>query len=589
MAFDAGMLACTLSELRRSALGARIEKVYQPERDEIVLQMRSFEGGRRLLINAGSGNPRIGFTEAQKENPQNPPMFCMLLRKHLQGAKLVEISQVPFDRVAFLGFDTRDEMGFDCRRYLIAELMGKYSNLIFADGEKKIVTALRTTDFSLDSLRQLLPGMRYTLPPAQEKKNPLCVSREDFRRLCEAASPDQRCDQFLVNTFMGTAPVVAREICFCATGHTDTPLRYCFEEDLWREFSLVVDRIRNERFDPCMVVDGEKGVEYSYLPLTQYGHMERREFSGAGKLLDAYFDARDRDRRVHQRASDLLRLLTNAETRIRRKIELQRGELRDCEQGAKYKKYGDLITAHIYHLSRGDREAIFEDYEDLREDGSFGQIRVELDTRLSPAANAQRYYKKYNKAKTAKVELAKQIALGEEELSYLASVTESLGRAESPSDLMEIREELYRSGYASRMKAFTAQKSHKPTVLQFVTPDGMRVLCGKNNVQNEYITHRLAEKHDYWFHAKKTAGSHVLLVTEGREPTDGDFTAAAEIAAYYSKAEGDHVAVDYTLAKHVKKPAGGKPGLVIYHTNWTAYVTPKGEKIAAMRQKDGAK
>ena len=584
MAFDAGMLTCALSEIRRCATGARIEKVYQPERDEIVLQMRSFEGGRRLMINAGSGNPRIGFTETQKENPQNPPMFCMLLRKYLQGAKLTEISQASFDRVAFLGFDTRDEMGFDCRRYLIAELMGKYSNLIFADGEKKIITALRTTDFSLDSMRQLLPGMKYTLPSVQDKENPLLVTQEQFHARYEAWPGDRGCDKFIVGSFMGVAPVVAREITFRATGHTDTPLRYCFEDDIWREFSSVVNCIRTEQFSPCMIVEGEKGVEYSFLPLTQYGNLECKSFEEPGKLFDTYFEARDRAQRVHQRAADILRLVTNAEARIRRKLELQRGELKDCEQGAEYKKYGDLITANIYRLSRGDREALFDDYEDMREDGSFGQIRVELDSRLSPAANAQRYYKKYNKAKTAKVELTKQIALGEEELSYLASVLESLGRAESPSDLLEIRDELYRSGYASRMKTYAAHKNHKPVVLQFVTPDGMRVLCGKNNVQNEYITHKLAEKHDYWFHAKQTPGSHVLLVTEGREPTDLDFTTAAEIAAYYSKAEGDNVAVDYVLAKHVKKPAGSKPGFVIYHTNWTAYVTPNGEKIAALRK-----
>ena len=584
MAFDAGMLACALSELRQAALGARIEKVYQPERDEIVLQMRSFEGGRRLLINAGSGNPRIGFTETQKENPQNPPMFCMLLRKYLQGAKLCEVSQASFDRVAFLGFDTRDEMGFACRRYLIAELMGKYSNLIFADGEKKIITALRTTDFSPDSLRALMPGMTYSLPPAQGKENPLTATEERFRALLGSAPAERGGDKFLVGAFSGIAPVVAREIVFRATGHTDTPLQYCFADDLWREFSAVADRIREERFTPCLILNGEKPVEYSFFPLTQYGGAECREPGSAGKLFDAYFETRDKETRVHQRASDILRLLTNAEARLRRKLELQRGELADCEKGAEYKKYGDLITANIYRLNRGDRIAEFEDYEDYREDGTFGKLRVELDSRLSPAANAQRYYKKYNKAKTAKVELTRQIALGEEELDYLYTVFEALTRAETPADLLEIRDELYRSGYASRMKAYTAHKSHDPVVMQFTTPDGMRVLCGKNNLQNEYITHRLAAKTDYWFHAKQVPGSHVLLVTDGKEPTDLDFTTAAEIAAHYSKAEGANIAVDYTLAKHVKKPAGAKPGFVIYHTNWTAYVTPNAEAIAALRR-----
>ncbi len=583
MAFDAGMLACTLSELKQAALGARIEKVYQPERDEIILQMRSFEGGRRLLINAGSGNPRIGFTEIPKENPQNPPMFCMLLRKYLQGAKLTEVCQASFDRVAFLGFETRDEMGFECRRYLIAELMGKYSNLIFADGNKKIITALRTADFSLDSVRQLIPGMTYVLPPAQDKENPLTVTEERFVELWQQAPEERGCDKFLVGSFMGVAPVVAREMVYRATGHTDTPLRYCFVDDLWREFSAVMDRIREERFEPSLILAEGKAVEYSFFPLTQYGDAECRAMEGVGKLFDHYFETRDRAQRVHQRAADLLRLVTNAEARIRKKIELQRGELADCKQGTLYKKYGDLITANIYRLNRGDSRALFEDYETMREDGSFDMVEVALDSRLSPAANAQRYYKRYNKAKNAKVELTRQIELGEGELAYLATVLEALERAESPGDLLEIRDELYRSGYASRMKNYTVRKSHAPAVMSFRTPDGMKVLCGKNNLQNEHITHKLAEKHDYWFHAKAVAGSHVLLVTEGREPTDGDFTAAAQIAAFYSKAEGDKIAVDYLLAKHVKKPAGAKPGFVIYHTNWTAYVTPDGEKIASWR------
>ena len=584
MAFDAGMLRCTLSELRKTALGARIEKVYQPERDEILLQMRSFEGGKRLLINAGSNNARIGFCEIPKENPQNPPMFCMLLRKYLQGAKLVEIEQADFDRVAFLGFDTRDEMGFECRRYLIAELMGKYSNLIFADGEKRIITALRTTDFSFDSVRQLIPGMVYSLPSA-DKINPRYITQEDFLSLIENAPRERACDKLIVSSFMGVAPVVAREIVYRATGHTDTPVGYCFADDLWREFERFQSILNSEDFSPCLILNGEEIVEYSFLPIDQYGSYERRDFESAGALLDAYFASRDNKQRVHQRASDILKLLTNAEARIRKKLELQRTELSECDEGEKYRKYGDLITANLYRLPQKTSIAELEDYEEMDEEGNCPTLRIELDSRLSPSANAQRFYKKYAKTKTARVELTRQIELGEGELEYIYTVFEALTRAESPADLMEIRDELYRSGYASRMKSYASHKQKAPVVMQFVTPDGMRVLCGKNNLQNEYITHKLAEKHDYWFHARQTPGSHVLLVTEGREPTDLDFTTAAEIAAHYSKAEGANIGVDYLLARHIKKPAGSKPGFVIYHTNWTAYVTPDAEKIAAMRVK----
>ena len=585
MAFDAGMLACTLAELRKTALGARIEKVYQPERDEIVLQMRSFEGGKRLLINAGSNNPRIGFSEIQKENPQNPPMFCMLLRKYLQGAKLVEIDQADFDRIAFLGFETRDEMGFECRRYLIVELMGKYSNLIFADGDKKIITAMRTSDLSFDSVRQLLPGMVYELPSAMGKINPLHVTEEEFLAFVTNSPRERACDKLLVAIFMGVAPVVAREIVFRATGHTDTPVGYCFADDLWKEFSRVAEAIKNSVFAPCLVQNGEESVEYSFIPISQYGSYEVKSFESAGALLDAYFASRDNKQRVHQRASDVLRLLTNAETRIRKKLELQRSELKACDEGETYRKYGDLITANLYRLPKKADLVELEDWESMDEEGNCPTLRIELDSRMSVSANAQRFYKKYAKSKTAKVELAKQIEIGESELEYIYTVFESLTRAESPADLSEIRDELFRSGYASRMKNYSAHKQKAPVVMQFETPDGMRVLCGKNNIQNEYITHRLAEKQDYWFHARKTPGSHVLLVTEGREPTDLDFTTAAEIAAYYSKAEGDNIAVDYLLARHVKKPAGSKPGFVIYHTNWTAYVTPNADKIAALRKK----
>lgn len=586
MAFDAGMLCCSLLELKKTALGARIEKVYQPERDEILLQMRSFEGGKRLLINAGSNNPRICFTETIKENPQNPPMFCMLLRKYLQGAKLTEITQADFDRVAFLGFDTRDEMGFECKRYLIAELMGKYSNLIFADGNKRIITALRTTDFSFDSARQLISGVTYTLPSVQGKVNPLCITKNEFLSILADAQKEKPCDKFLVSTFMGLSPVVAREIVFAATGHTDTPIEHCFGEDIYKSFLEITDTIKEQRFSPCLILNGEESVEYSFIPLRQYGKYERKDFSSAGKLLDAYFVSRDNRQRVRQRASDVLRLLTNAENRIKKKLELQRSELKACEDGDTYRKYADLITANIYRLQKKSSLAELEDYESMDEEGNCPILRIELDPRLSPAANAQRYYKKYAKSKTAKIELAKQIKLGEEELEYIYTVFDALTKSESPADLIEIRDELYRSGYASKMKSYAASHKQKnPTVIEFETPDGMKVLCGKNNLQNEYITHRIAQKQDYWFHAKHSHGSHVLLVTDGKEPTDLDFTTAAEIAAYYSGAEGANIAVDYTLAKHVKRVAGAKPGFVIYHTNWTAYVTPNADKIAALRKK----
>ena len=586
MAFDAGMLACVISEIKKTALGARVEKVFQPERDEIVLQIRSFEGGRRLLINAGSNNPRVGFTETQRENPMTPPMLCMLLRKHLQGAKLADVRQEGFERVVTFEFETRDEMGFSCRRYLVAEVMGKYSNLMFTDEDGKVISVLRPVDFTTSGLRQVLPGMKYELPPKQEKQNPLEETEEGFAHRFSRANPDASCDRYVSATYLGISATVSREIAYRANQELDRTVGQTDVKKLSRAFFEVVHGIREATFSPCMVLDGEKPVEYAFCALTHYGDLTVKPYDSASRLLDAFFGTRDRETHIKQRAADVLRILTAADTRIRTKLELQRGELADCEQGADSKKKADLITANLYQLSRGMTRVELTDYEDYREDGSFGVCVIELDSRLSPAANAQRFYKKYNKSKTAKVELTKQIQLGETELQYLDSVFDALTHAETAADLAEIREELYRSGYASRMKNYTAaRKVSNPTVAEFRTTNGYRVFCGKNNIQNEYITHKLAGKNDYWFHVKNLPGSHTVMICNGEEPPEQDFTDAAEIAAAFSKgADGQNVEVDYTLVRNVKKPAGGKPGLVIYHTNWSCIVTPNAERVARLRR-----
>lgn len=586
MAFDAGFLAAVAEELRRVALGARIEKVYQPERDAVVLQMRTFAGGKRLLINAGSANPRIGFSEIPMENPQNPPLFCVLLRKHLSGAKLLSVEQAGFERVVTLRFETRDEMGYTCERCLWAEVMGKYSNLIFTDGEGKILAVLRPVDFTTSSLRQVLPGMRYELPPPQNKENPLEVSREAFLAL-SAAGGERPADKWLTATFLGVSAAVAREIVYRTAGEVDTPLSALDREALADCFLKIYGDVREGRFAPAMALDDkDKPLEYAFLPLTQYGPC--RGFESASALLDLWFGTRDQEARVHQRAADVLKLLSNARTRISHKLELQRGELALCEQGEEYKRIGDLIVSNCYQLQRGAGRVTLTDYNDYREDGTFGTVEVELDTRLSPTANAQRYYKKYNKSKTAKVELAKQIAIGEAELAYLATVQTALDTAENPTDLLEIREELARAGYASRSKhALPGKKSGTATFAEYVTTNGYRVLCGKNNLQNEHITHKIAERGDFWFHAKNVPGSHVVMLLEGKEEPDAvDFTEAASIAALYSAAAGAPLTeVDYTTVRNLKKAPGGKPGFVIYHTNWSAVVSPDKEAIARLRKK----
>lgn len=589
MAFDAGMLACVIHELKTVAQGGRIEKIYQPERDEIVLQMRTLAGGKRLLINAGSNCPRIGFTAAQRENPMQAPMFCMLLRKHLTGACLAEIEQMGFERVAKLTFDTRDEMGFECKKYLIAEVMGKYSNLIFCNDQMKVVAALKTVDFTTSSLRQVLPGMTYELPPAQNKLDPTATTAEEFSARFEDFPSEKSAEKFITATYLGIATTVAREIVARACGRFDACLYEVSADKLYDEFSRVFSDMASGDFEPTVILENGSPIEYSFINLAYYGNgFEYKHFDSPSEALDLYFASRDREIRVRQRAADVLRLLTNAESRLTKKIEAQEGELADCEQGEQYKTYGDLITANIYKLKRGDKQVELTDYEKWNEErGDFDTTVISLDERLSPAANAQRYYKLYNKSKTAKVELARQLEIARDELEYIYSVFDALTKAETTADLSEIRDELYRSGYASKMKGYAAPKKQAtPVIAEYITTNGYRVLCGKNNYQNEYITHKLAERHDYWFHAKNMAGSHVLLITNGEEPPAEDFTDACEIAAYYSKAKGTSgVEVDYLFARGVKKVSGAKPGFVIYHNNWSAFVTPDEEKIKKMRKK----
>lgn len=585
MAFDAGMLACAACEIKKSAQGGRVEKIFQPERDEIIIQLRTTLGGRKILINAGSNNPRICYSALAMENPAVAPNFCMLLRKHLNGSKLTDIVQQGFERSVWLSFECRDEMGFECTKYLIAEVMGKYSNLIFTDGGLKVIGALRPVDFTTSSRRQVLPGMKYELPPTQDKADPLLCGREEFLSAYESAPAEQKAEKFITDTYLGISSAVAREMVYRATRHTDTPVKYCAAEDIWRAFNDIMNAVRGEKYDPTLVIVDGRMAEYAFTDLSQYGPgAERRHFESAGELLDTYYGERDRDTRIKQRAADILRLISAAEARISRKLEHQREELAECARGDEYKRDGDLVTSNMYAIEKGAGYVTLTDYSDMRADGSYAARVVKLDPHLSPAENAQLLYRKYNKAKHAKVELARQIEMGESELNYLSSVLDALGHAETADDLEEIRDELYKSGYASKMKGYAAPKKKKPAVMTFITSGGYTVMCGRNNVQNEYITHQLADRNDYWFHVKGRPGSHAVLVTAGREPGEIDFTQAARIAALYSSAAGgQNVPVDYTRVRNLKKVPGGKPGFVIYHTNWTAYVTPDRDEAKRLR------
>ncbi len=582
MAFDAGMLRLVVNEIKN--LGeCKVEKVYQPSNDEIVLMLHSIKKNVRLLINAGSNYPRINITETQSENPQKAPMLCMLLRKHIGGGKMTNVKCLGYERVCELEFDAYDEMGFRVKKYLICEIMGKYSNIILTDSMGKILALLKTVDFTTSDKRQLLVGMKYELPPRQDKLDTLEVTKEAFIQALDRAPAEMKCDKFISSSFLGIASSTARQLAFEATKDSETQLFNVEKQTLCATFLNFTEKMRNMELKPYLITD-ENGApfEFSYLPLEYLGaKYKSEEYESFSKLIDAYYSKKGQNERIRQKSTDILRLLTNAEARITRKIALQSEELLQCEEAEKYRIMADLITANLHMIRKGSLCAKVVNYYDEE----CPMIDVPLDEKLSPTQNAQKYYKRYNKLKKAKIELAKQMEIAKNELVYISTVFDSLTKAEKENDLLQIRDELFHSGYASKMKNYSQVKQGAPQPLKFKTSGGYTVLCGKNNVQNDYITTKLAEKTDWWFHVKNLPGSHVLMQCNGEEPGEKDFTEAAEIAAYYSKAEGNNIAVDYTNAKHVKKPAGSKPGYVIYHVNWTAYVTPNEKKVQKMLQK----
>ncbi len=583
MAFDAWMMRATLTEIKAEFPDAKIEKVLQPRNDEIDLVIHSGKTSRRLVFNVGPNAPRLQLSDAVKENPLKAPMFCMFLRKHLTGGRIVSVSQPGLDRIAVFTISCYDEMGFLTEKKLVCEIMGKYANLIMLDSEDKVVNALKIIDFSASTVRQVLPGLKYQIPAMQEKLNPIEVSRSVFMQSLADFPSARTAEKFITGVFCGISTQIAHEITYRASGKIDTPIEEIdpvrFANIFFEWQKLLID----ENYLPTLVCDKEgKPIDYSYMDITYLGKssVDIQHFSSLRELFDLYFAEKDRLCRIHQRAHDLVSLLSNATARTERKLALQKEALIDSERGEEYKKYGDLITANIYRLERGMESFSAVDYYDE----SCPEIEIKLDPRLDPSRNAQKMYKLYNKSKTAKQVLSEQIATWERELVYLDSVRAFLDRAESEQDLVEIRDELYRAGYASKLSGYKPQKQTKLRPMQYKTSGGYPLLVGRNNVQNDELTFRIAEKQDIWFHVKDVPGSHVIMVTDGEEPSERDYTEAAELAAHYSKATGHLVAVDYTAVKNVKKPQGAKPGFVIYKTNYTAYVKPK---LSVEELKDG--
>lgn len=562
MPFDGGMTSAVAHEILKASLGAKIEKVYVPCKDELVLLLHTKDGSYRLSLCASAHTPRINFTKIVKENPKEPSAFCMQMRKHLTGARIVDVQQIEFDRIIKIVLSTVDELGFPAQKHLYCEIMGKHSNIILTNENEKIINVIKTVDFTTSSKRQLLPGMTYSLPPSQGKKHPLLETRDGF--MASVSAKGDIDDAFLMQTYQGISPLISRELFALAHGE---------REKLWFYFSGYAANAKEGKLTPYMLKDASgKICDFTVMPISQYGKEHSScEYPSFGELIDAFYEGKEKTERIKQLAKDVFNILSNAEARLKKKIASQKQELIECAEMDKFKLYGDLITANLYAISRGMAQVKLVNYYD----DECPEITIELDSRISPSSNAQKYYKKYTKLKTAKVHLAEQIAIAEKELEYIYTVFDSLTKAEIEADIAQIRHELYVSGYASKMKNTTKQKIIKSSPLKFRTESGYEVMIGKNNTQNDELTIKTAEPYDWFFHVKDAPGSHVILFSKGEEPESIDFTQAAEAAAYYStKREGVNVQVDYTQVKNIKKPSGSKPGFVTYKSNYSAVVSP---------------
>ena len=576
MALDGIFLHHITAELKENLTDSRVSQIYQPNRDELTVVFRTFNGTKRLLISTRANSPRINLCTSIPENPPTPTMLCMLLRKRLSNAKLVSVTQPTLDRTLFMDFVSVNELGDKVNLRLVVEIMGKHSNVILCDERGAIIDALKRVDLTMSSQRLVLPNIKYDLPPAQDKLNILEHTPEEIIKKATEELSEMPLNKALLSTLQGVSPIVCRELeSVTAKGNqlTNKELGVAEKMTLFSELEKLKAMAENSSGKPYMVIRaGEnKPFDVSFLPITQYGESAVvKEYQSFSNLIDSFYFERDRVDRMKVKSQDLHRTISNITERLARKINLQTSELEKCKDRDTLRIKGDLLQANLYRIQRGASSVTVENYYDENK-----PIEITLNPAITPANNVQKYYKDYRKAKTAETMLTEQIKNAKEELVYLDSVADTLDRAVSEKDLSQIRLELTEQGYIKAQKGKQKPPQALPPI-EYTTSDGFKVIVGRNNKQNDKLTLKTARKTDLWFHTKEIHGSHTILVLDGKEPTDIAITEAAQIAAYHSKAQqSNNVPVDYTLVKNVNKPTGAKPGMVIYLTNKTAYVMPQ--------------
>ncbi|WP_304508987.1 Rqc2 family fibronectin-binding protein [Anaerotignum sp.] len=586
MALDGITTAAIVQELKTNLIGGRIDKIHQPMADEIRFTVRGIGVVRKILVSANSSTPRIHITETAKENPMTAPLFCMVLRKYLAGGRIIDICQPDFERIIIIKVESANEMGDLTVKNLILEIMGKHSNLILTDENGRILDSIKRISHEKSSVREVLPGKEYVFPPSQNKKNPLLAEKSDFLFSLQLQA-GQKLQDFLYKNHTGISPIMAGEICFRADLEpSDTCQQISTEggEALFIAFQNVMTEVKKGDFTPKIYYhpNSHRVLDFSVVEMTEFQNLEQKSFPTTSSLLENFYQERDNAYHIRQKAHDMHRLVVSNIERCIKKKEIQLKTRIDVADMESWRKKGELLTANIYAVPQGVTTFRTQDFYDE----NMGEIEIALDPTKTPAENAQKYFSRYNKAKRTLAALEVQEKQNDEELLYLESVLNALENASDEGDLAEIRTELAESGFVRRQTSKKgASKPKKAKPLHFISSDGYEIFVGKSNLQNDELTLRFADSNDLWLHTKEIPGSHVIIRTNGTGTTsDTALAEAANLAAYYSKAKNSSmVPVDYTLRKNVKKPNGAKPGMVIYLTNRTLYVTPNENKVQSMK------
>ena len=586
MALDGLVIHSLAHELTTKLVGGKIDRVHQPENDELVLYIRNNKENFKLVLSSSASNPRIYIAnDYKKENPIKAPMFCMLFRKYIQGGIITEISQINFERIIKISVESFDELKEKTTKDIYIEIMGRHSNIILVQNDK-IIDSIKRIPPSVSRVRQLLPNMTYELPPAQDKINPIKgTSIKSFINILREF--DGPIYKGIYSKFLGISPSVAKEICHRANLNPNDNGNDKTRDELsvlYRIFSDLFTNIKKDEYNPCIVIDEnvDKVIDFSCINLSYLDGNKFIKNDSISQIIEDYYKTKDFKERVHQRTADLRKSISIKLERLYHKQKKIEKELRDADNADEFKVKGELLTSYIYMIQKGMESVEVANFYDP----NYSNIRIALNKNLTPSENAQKYFKKYNKLKTAKIELTSQIAICNEEIEYLENIMLGIENCENLEELNDIKDELIKLGYAKAPFRYKAKKDIDPTTKpnQFTSSDGFKILVGKNNKQNDYLTLRIADPEDLWMHTKNIPGSHVIIKCAGKEVPDNTLLEAATLAAYFSKARlSSQVPVDYTMKKHVKKPSGSKPGMVIYETNSTIYVTPTEELVVKLK------